>query len=201
MSNTWEHITVSEFVKIRAILDEERDEEDKMISLAALLLGVDEDTILSMPLEKAHKAFELVHGLDSKPQRSKIRKHYTLKGWSLDCIDSTKMTVAQWVDFQTYGKDMDKHMVEILSCALVPHGKKYNEGYDMEKLKKDLGDMPIGDALAVCFFFQRRWLKSMRRTLTFLVGWMRLKKGPEAKAERKRALELRRLVSAMLSSL
>ena len=72
--NAWKDVTLDEFTQIRAILaDKERDDEDKMVALAAVLQGVDEDTILDMPLDKVAPVFELVRSLDSAPVPNSVR--------------------------------------------------------------------------------------------------------------------------------
>lgn len=200
MENRWNNTTLAEFVKIRAILgDAERSHEDKLIALAALIQGVDEETILTMPLDRVEPVFEAVQQLNEPPKRSRIRSHYQAGRWALKVTEAKDMTVAQWIDFQNYYRDdMEKHLADILSVALVPVGKKYNEGYDIDALKAALWDMPVGDALAVCFFFQKKWLKSMRRTLSCLAGWTAVKGQRELKET---ALRLRTEISAMLRSL
>lgn len=200
MEQIWDNISVGEFVEIRAILaDESRSAEDKQIAIAALLQGISEDELLNMPLEEAKEAFALANSLDSPPKRSRIRQLYRVGAWTLRATEAKDMTVAQWVDFQTFGRDMEKNIVEILSVALVPDKKTYNTGYDIDELKRDIRNkMMLPDALAVCFFFQRKWLKSMQRSLTYLVGWSSLKGWKEQK---KKALQTRREVSAMLRSL
>lgn len=198
--NIWGRITLEEFTQIRAILrDEGRDEEDKMVALAAVVQGCDEDTILNMPLTEVAPVFELVHKLNRKPERNKVRKHYHVGRWNLQTSDRG-MNVAQWIDFQNYAReDFEAHLPDIMSVVLIPVGKRYNEGYDIAQLKEDLKKMTVADALAVSFFFRRKYLKSIRRMLTYLVGWTATKKG--MREERRRSLELRREVSDMLSSL
>lgn len=200
MEKQWENITLDQFTQIRAILeDKEKNEEDKMISLAAVVQGVDEETILTMPLAQVQPIFASLQGLDRPPQRGRIRRHYQVGKWSLVTTDATKMSVAQWIDFQNYAQDgMEKHLADILSVALVPVGKTYNEGYEMGELKAALGGMGVCDAMAVCFFFQRKWLRSMKRTLNYLVGWTSLKGKKELT---RKALEVRAEVSALLRSL
>lgn len=199
MANEWDNITLEQFVKIRAVLeDKEKSKEDKMVSLAAVVEGVDEKTILEMPLEKVGPVFERVQGLDTPPQKGKARSRYQVGKWLLRLTGAKDMSVAQWIDVQTYYRDMDNHLADILSVALVPVEKRYNEGYDIEELKAALWSMYVKDALAVCFFFRRWWLKSMRRILTFLVGWSAVK--GQRKLMRK-ALEVREEVSGLLRSL
>ena len=199
-NNIWSEVTLEEYAQIRDILGEkDRDKEDMLISLAAVLQGVSEDTILSMPLDEVEPIFEMVQGLKEKPQPNRICKAYNLGEWKLR-VQDRQMCLAQWIDFQNYAREgYDDHLSDILSVVLVPEGHKYNDGYDLEKLKADLKRMTVGDALAVCFFFQRRFLRSTRRILTFLAGWTSLK-GKKARELRRKCLELRREVSALLAS-
>lgn len=197
--NAWKDVTLDEFTQIRAILaDKGRDDEDKMVALAAVLQGVDEDTILDMPLDEVAPVFELVRSLDSAPVPNSVRRsRYQVGKWSLIASDR-KMSVAQWIDFKNYAMaGMEDHLADILSVVLVPIGKTYNEGYDMDELKRALGGMTIGDALSVCFFFRTRFLRSSRRILTFLTGWAALKGQKEL---RRTSIALRREISAMLRS-
>lgn len=198
MENAWEHITLNQFKAIRAVTESDKSGEDKLIAYASVLSGLTEDEILRMPFAQVAPLFEKVRGLDNPPKRGRVRKIYKIKGWELCLTDATRLSVAQWIDYQSFAKDLDKYMVELASVVLVPKGKTYNEGYDMKALQRDLGEMEISDALSVCFFFQKRWLKSMRITLTFLVGKAIQMKNKEM---RQRALEVRKEVSALLSSL
>lgn len=202
MEQLWDNISVGEFLDLRTIIaDEGRSAEDRQIAIAALLQGVSEDELLTMPLDEAREAFALANSLDTPPKRSRIRRLYQVGAWTLRATESKDMTVAQWVDFQTFGRDMEKNIVEVLSVALVPNGKTYNEGYDIETLKRDIRNkMMIPDALAVCFFFQRKWLKSMQRNLNFLVGWTMLK-GKKAKELNGKARQIQAEVYRLLRSL
>ena len=202
MEQVWDNISVGEFAEIRTVLnDTERTAEDKQIAIAALLQGVSEDELLTMPLDEAREAFALANSLDTPPKRSRIRRLYQVGAWTLRATESKDMTVAQWVDFQTFGRDMEKNLVEILSVALVPNGKIYNTGYDIEALKNDIRNkMMIPDAMAVCFFFQRKWLKSMQRSLNFLVGWTTLK-GKKGKELNSKARQTQAEVYRLLRSL
>lgn len=198
-NNIWSEVTLEEYTQIREILDDKsKDKEDMLISLAAVLQGVDEDTILNMPLDKVEPIFEMVQGLAQKPKANRVCRKYNLGEWRLRVSDR-QMCLAQWIDFQNFAREgYESHLADILSVVLVPEGHSYNNGYDLDRLKADLKKMTVGDALAVCFFFQRRYLKSTRRILSCLIGWMSLK---GMKEERKRCLALRKEVSAILASL
>lgn len=202
MKQVWDNISLGEFAEVRAILaDEGRSNEDKQIALAALLQGVSEDELLNMPLDEAREAFTLASSLNTPPQRTRLRQYYQVGAWTLKATQAKDMSVAQWVDFQTYARDMERNMVDVLSVALVPTGKTYNTGYNIDKLKDDLrSKMMVPDALAVCFFFQKRWLRSMQRNLNYLVGWTTLK-GKKAKTLQRKALTLQAEISRLIRSL
>lgn len=195
----WKDISVNQFQKIRKVLDENNpDEVSAMISLASILSGKSEEEILTSPLAEVQPYFAQVQELNSPPKRGRLKKNYKVGKWDLTVTDAVKLNVAQWIDFQTFAKDMVSNMVKMLSVVLIPKGKNYNEDYDMSELQSALGEMKIPDAMAVCFFFQRRWLKSMRTTLTCLVGMGYRKKNKELM---QRAIAVRKEVSALLSSL
>lgn len=204
MGNIYQHITLGQFAQIRAISESDKAPEDKMVAMAALLQGISEDELLDMPLEKAQEVFRVMEGLDEPPKAARVKKKYQVGAWKLRVCDLQDLCVAQWVDFQQYGRlKAEDHLADTLSVALVPEGKKYNEGYDMAELKKALREkMSVADGLAVCFFFQRRYLKSMRRTLNSLLGAVSLKmRGEERKVLTQRIVEVQREISGMLRSL
>lgn len=204
MGNIYANMSLGQFTQVRDILKSERTADEKMIAMSALLQGISEDELLDMPIAEARQVFQVLDGLDQPPKAAKIRKKYQVGEWILRVSDVQDTCVAQWIDYQQYARmGKDEHMADILSVALVPDGKKYNEDYDIVKLKADiLEHMSIADALAVCFFFQRKYLRSMKRILDYLLGWSQIKlKGEERKEIRRRTLKVRREVSAMLHSL
>lgn len=204
MANIYANMSIGQFVKVREILTSDRDIDDKMIALASMLQGISEDELLDMKITEARTVFHVLDGLDEQPKATRAKKKYKVGEWNLRLCDVDDTCVAQWIDYQNFARlGVEEHMVDILSVALIPEGKKYNEGYDMKKLREDLTEgMTIADARAVCFFFQRKYLKSMRHILTFLIGWSNLKlKGRERKMMKGKALKARREISDMLRSL
>lgn len=197
----WREISVNQFKKIRKVMEENKhnpEDYSTLLSLASILSGKSEEEILNTPLAEVQPYFSQVWELDTPPKRSRLKKNYKVGEWELTVTDATKLNVAQWIDFQTFSKDFFGNMIQLLSVVLVPKGKNYNEDYDMSELQSALGEMKIPDAMAVCFFFQKRWLKSMRTTLTFLVGMGYRKKNKELM---QRAIAVRKEVSVLLSSL
>lgn len=75
--------------------------------------------------------------------------------------DLSKVTTAQYIDFQNYLK-MENNVQYVLSCFLIPEGKKYGQGYNVDDVINDIMDLDIIDALTVCFFFINLYLTSIK---------------------------------------
>ena len=73
-------------------------------------------------------------------------------------------STAQYIDFTNYMKDTSNYsyVKKCLSVFFIPKGHKYNDGYDMEAVIKDMGSLPIDIAMSECFFFSRQFAKFMR---------------------------------------
>lgn len=97
--------------------------------------------------------------------KERVRDRYKLGGqWYTGCFDLTKVTAAQFFDFRNYAKKDD--FVGVLSCCLVPEGKEYNEGYDMEAVKSAIREMPITQAQTIGFFFKNQLVILLRCILS-----------------------------------
>ena len=83
--------------------------------------------------------------------------------------DMRKVITAQYIDFQSFHQaGFEDHFVEILSCLLVPKGKKYNQDYDIievqDAIRKDLN---VHDAASLYAFFIFSCRESINDMLTF----------------------------------
>lgn len=81
--------------------------------------------------------------------------YYNLNGTRYMVTTSrNKMTAAQYIDYTTYMAESKDDLVSLMSTILIPEGRDYGKGYDMERVKKDIGDhLPITRALGLGFFF------------------------------------------------
>jgi hypothetical protein len=110
----------------------------------------------------------------------------TLGGMTLlPMHDHTKITTAQYVDFQTLAKDFPATIPELLSCFLIPEGKEYNEGYDIQEVHAAVRTLPLPMALGYTAFFFDAFAKSMAASLTSL-GRIRSRKKRKALAKEMR---------------
>ena len=103
------------------------------------------------------------------------------------------MSTAQFIDYQNYIKN--NRIEEILSCFFVPAGHSYNDGYDIEKVKKDLLSLKITDAYALAFFFELQLKMYCRLFHRYLLRSMKKAKMSKETIEATKKLDLYNLVS------
>lgn len=163
----WNDLTIGQYERIYSIFKEDIDDEEKMIGVVTVVYGITEDEVMRQPLTKTREMIASVEGLKTSPDDVRTKKRYRLKGKLYNvCLDADKITTAQYIDYQTYSKDLESNIAEILSVVLIPRGKRYGEGYDVAKLIGDIREsFPLGDALSIAKVFRYRWLKSIRRSL------------------------------------
>ena len=102
-------------------------------------------------------------------------------------LDYKKITASQYIDFQEIAKnekDGVPPLVEILSCLMVPVGKRYCEDYDPQEVREAMRmHLSTEDAITLYSFFIARLLISMRRLATSSEKALkRLKPRPETEA-------------------
>ena len=187
MIDNYTDLTLSLFLEVDRVLRSEADEIDKQVAIIALLSGKDESGILAMPLPDysalAAKTDFLRHECPpaSAPSRL-ICGGFTL----IPTQDFTKITTAQYVDFQTFSKGGVDKLAELLAVLLIPEGCKYNEGYDFTDVVKAVGSVPLPVALGLSAFFFGALSASIQASLTSLESAAKsLPKRRRAELERK----------------
>ena len=147
---------------------EDIEELHKQVSILSILTGRDEEEIYDLPIgdykELVSKTRYLAQPYDGEVLTAKT---YALEGWVLQPVeDYRKITTAQYIDFQTFVKDTEKYIVEILSVMLIPKGKKYNQDYDIVELQNVLRrSLSVADALSLYAFFFVQYIQSIKDSL------------------------------------
>lgn len=182
--------------------DEKLDELSKQVRILALLSGTTDDEILNMPIADYQRAVVASDFLQREYQPSgRCASSYKVGGYDLrPFADWTKMTAAQFIDYQTYaGKGTEPHIVEIVSVVLVPAGKKYGDGYDVADVQRAIRDnLSVADVLDIVAFFFSQYAAFLKDSLTYLKRRaLRMKDG----TEKETALKQVRLMEARLQSL
>ena len=170
--DNYRNLPIGKLLEIQELSrDESIDALDQQVKTIAILTGLSEDEVLRLPIMEykslAAKTKFLENDYDGKLQ---VAKSYGLNGMELVPVkDITKITTAQYVDFQTFSKEGDKYFVETLSTLLVPKGKHYNEGYEITDVHKAIREnLSVADVLSLYAFFLTKWVKSIKDSQIFL---------------------------------
>ena len=175
-------------------IDRREDLEDinKQVSIISVLTGMAEEDIYNLPLEEyrqlAAKSQYLRHPYEGEILTA---KNYIVGKFTLVPVeDYRKITTAQYIDFQTFAKDAERNIVEILSCMLIPKGKKYNQDYDVLEVQKALREhLCVADALTLLAFFFVQYRQSIKDSLTYSREMAMRLRDPEKKRRMLREIQ------------
>lgn len=148
----WSDITLKKFYDIREILSVE--DEWTYLNLIDIIYETDCE---NLPINELKK-FDISFIKEPIPE-VKLQKTYNINGttYNSNC-DITKVTVAQFIDYQNYLKEDEVRLEKLLSVFFIPDGSKdYNTGYDIIKVQEDLLQLPIDIAQSIGFFFGKQF--------------------------------------------
>lgn len=175
MITSYKEMNIATYEKLRRIqTDEDGFEElDLQTQILAILNDATVDDMLNLTLNDYQKMVRKSRFMLEPPKgKSRIHKRIRLGGKRYDITtDITKFLTAQYVDYMTLSQlgDIDDHIVDYLAILIIPRGKSYGEGYDMEEVKKAIREeMDIETALDVCFFFRKRSTLLIRGLVGYL---------------------------------
>lgn len=156
-------LPIGKYMAIRAISESGSDDIDKSTEILRVLTGWSIEDIENLTLIEYSALTSGCGWLHTPPQAVEVEKEYRVGDFRLRVTNCEELTFAQYIDFQAYAKDLDKHTIELLSVLLVPVGKKYNSGYDIERVKAHIARyLPTDVALSLVAFF---FAKSLNSTL------------------------------------
>ena len=160
---SWKQISIAQFKRIKEVIDTTPSEE-AVWALIGVCYGMTAAEIDNLPLRKAEEYARGVSFLNSEPAPSVARKTYVLNGHKYNAtLDFTKVTTAQYIDFQQVWKDSEEHPERVLAIILVPEGHRYNDGYDTNEVIDDIENhMSVCDSMGLTLFFCRLLRISIR---------------------------------------
>ena len=176
----WNDITLKQFYEIKEILSVQDDWT--ILNLIDCIYNVD---CQNLPIKELKK-FDISFINEPIPE-VKVNKYYTLNGtkYSSNC-DITKVTVAQFIDYQNYIKEDEVRLEKLLSVFFMPEEcKDYNTNYDIIKVQEDLLELPIDVAQSIGFFLGRQF-----KILFILFRYCLQKQVKKLKMEKKKKQEL-----------
>lgn len=170
---SYKELPIGDYQDILALCkDESLEELDRQVKILSILTKVDEDTLLNLPIQDFKVLTSRMGFLekDLPTKVTRLEKSYKIGKFELVPVtDMRKVITAQYIDFQSFHQaGFEDHFVEILSCLLVPKGKKYNQDYDIievqDAIRKDLN---VHDAASLYAFFIFSCRESIKDMLTF----------------------------------
>ena len=205
----WRDITINVFQRLMEIDnniltgDIDIDNINKNISLLSIICDVDEDTIADLDINEFGRLVRQTTFLENMP-KAEIKDKYKINGKDYYVhLNLQEMTMAQYIDFQTFIKDKDKYTKEIIACFLIPKGKKYGDDYRIADVVNEIGEyMSIVDAHSIFFFFTLSFQSLTKVTLNYLSKkmkkMMKKEKNEEMKNKMKEAIEQIQIVQALV---
>ena len=177
MITSYEQMPVGVYERITAALEDSgASDNDKQLELLSALTGLSVDAIWDEPLEdlqaqNAAASFVLVH-----PVPHQVRDTYTLGGVQYRAtLRQGKITAGQFIDWNEIAaqKDGGSRWAQLLSVILVPEGKTYGNGYDIEEVQETIRkELCVLDAIALRAFFLTLCAASLTDTLPSLERMM-----------------------------
>ena len=167
MIDNYNALTLGEYMRVNAVLESEADDLDKQVQIIAILAGLSESEVLLLPLADYAQMAAKTAFLREHCKPTEIKEDWRHEDL-VPVLDFRQITVAQYIDFQTFSKDFPKSLPELLSVFLVPEGHIYNEQYDVAAVVERIKQLPFADALGLAAFFFERLVRSIKASLTSL---------------------------------
>ena len=179
----WENISIDKYYNIKDILDNEEDDDiTKNVKLVAVITDKDEDEVWSMDMAEAGEYISRLQFLNKFEMPKNPNMKIKLPNYDLVVIkDLSKISVAQYVDFQNFVKmPLKESMEKILSIFLIPEGCSYNTGYDIMDVQKEIREnLSFRVAEGLLSFFIEKYGELLIHSLIYCRKQVRKNKNPE----------------------
>lgn len=185
MINNYKDLTIAKYQQLLSIDWNDMDEVDRQVTMISILSDKDEDEILNLPLTEYTKLAAQTEFLLKEPDVKKRKPNkIRINGKEYEVLKEVKdMTAGQYIDYQQYLSlnDINKFLPNILSCFIIPKGKKYGE-YNIDGVINDIKDMSVEEALSIASFFTKKFRTSIEAILLYS-RWMLKKMKRKTKDE------------------
>lgn len=178
IANSWEEMTIERWQDIQEILSEEgTDAVDKNVKLVGYMYDIPDEDAYNLPLDDFSKALDGIGWLGSEPVIPEPSDTYLINNKKYTvCLNQREITTAQYIDFRAFNTDVPKNIHLILSILMVPEGHRYNDGYDIEQVQRDIQQyMRITHALSLVRFFFQLYVALTTNSLRSLMKTLRRK--------------------------
>lgn len=199
MITSFRELNLSKFREIQQIVKDGGDWQDINLRIVSVLSGKSFEELCNMPIREVSELVEIARFLDDPIPEERVPDKFKIESLVLvPSFDVQKFTTAQYVDFQQLMKAPDDNQVEILSCLLIPKGKKYNVGYDLDEVKRAIAEhISVSISTSLFSFFLARLQRSTIATLRSSEEMVRGLQ-PQTEEEKKKKIQAEREIAQAL---
>ena len=107
--------------------------------------------------------------------------------------DVNKLNVSQYVDYQMIlqRNDYIGNLDSLLSVFIIPKGKNYNEGYDVDEVRQLIADnITLDVALSILFFLAKKSTNLIKRKIMYCKALMKVMRWKSKKKVEKENLKI-----------
>ena len=168
-------ITLKDWYAIQDILSIE--DEYTTFNLLDYLYDIDSSNMTLAEVSKYSGTLSFLNDLE-KYKDIQLEDKYTINGTTYTgFLDLTKVTVAQFIDYQNYIKETPVKFEKVLSVFIIPEEHTYNDGYDLQQAQQDMLELPFVVVQKVAFFLTKQLQTFISLFLCYLKGDMKKMKG------------------------
>lgn len=193
--DNWNKITLEIFDKLRGIdtsnLGDLVGNLDANIKMVSILCDVDEDEVTALPISKFGKLVKETLFLKEMPKYN-INTTYKICDREFEVRTNLReLTTAQFIDFQTFYKERDKRLHNLIAVFLLPKGaKSYGDGYDIIELSEFIyKNMSIAVARSIMFFFTLQYKVLSKVLMDYSIQQVKKSMKREKDMEKKMKME------------
>lgn len=162
----WNDISLDMFEHIRDILEDGNlDEVAKESALIETIYGLTD--VENISINEYNKLVDGIGFLSTDIPDVPLKNVYEINGIKYTFNGNVfKISAGQFFDWRQCIQvpDGSKYIdyAEAISVFMVPEGRKYNDGYDMDKVVKDIKSMSMPDIMKIFGFFQKELQVSLK---------------------------------------
>lgn len=150
---TWSDITLQQYYQIKELLTNE--DEYTVLNILDVLYGIDSASLPLSALSKYNSALDFLK--DEIPVVD-IKKKYNINGHTYESnLELTKVSTAQFIDYQNYLKEKQPKYEKLISVLFIPEGHQYNDGYNIKEVQDDILHMSMVDVQSIAFFIKKQF--------------------------------------------
>lgn len=193
---------IATYGKILDILqDNSRGWIDKEVEMISILANKTPDEVDNMLTVELRGLTSQLGFLTEKAETVEVRKEYKVGDFTLVPEKKiSKIKAGQFISFQEFAKvyhdnNNDVNVIPLLlSCLLIPKGKKFAEGYDVEDVQEAIAEhLSVVDALSLTAFFLTLVKQSQANILHYLEWRLKLTRAKTKEQKMAKKMQIARL--------